>query len=287
MRVGVPPLGTLLDRDPLDEADPPPQGPVSRFFAEQPIEAVFNAKRGGLLPRKILDALDSSDARLGRDDVQRAFGRFAYDIDRAAGVGGRPSIDLARDATLVPATHGPRITLLTFRGPKHGRPVYGFRAKTLFERLALEVHDLYLHRPKLARCVFCNSIFVPRNNELNCRWALWDANSHAALAQCATNEATEHWNATHKGAASMFGSEKDRERERKRIDQRVHRAQQRAGSDFNDPAVQEALAERDAFQDHFAKKRGPKGHSAAPEVELLPDHELGTPESRGESQPRQ
>ena len=166
MRVGVRWLGTLLDRDPVARADPPPQGPVTRYFAERTIEAPFNPKRSGLLPRSILEALASPAARIAQEDVGRAFGRFADDINTAARKGARPSATLATDAALITGTHGPRVAFATFREPKGGRTVYGFRANTLLERLALEVQDLYLHRARLRRCVFCHAVFVPRNNEL-------------------------------------------------------------------------------------------------------------------------
>jgi hypothetical protein len=269
MRVGVSWLGTLLDRDPLGLADPPPKGPVSRFFAERTIEAVFNPKRGGLLPKSILNALAAPAARVAQEDVSRAFGRFAYDIEQTSRTGTRPSMKLARDAALITGTHGPRIAFANYRDPKRGRTVYGFHAKTLFERLALEVQDLYLRRPMLRRCVFCDAVFVPRQNELNCRWALWDAETHRRLAECATEEMVDHWNATHAGT-SRSDSERDRERERKRIDQRVHRALRRAGNNYHDPEVQNALAEREAFKDHFLKRRGPKGRPEAAAVDLVP-----------------
>ena len=131
MRVGVRWLGTLLDRDPVARADPPPQGPVTRYFAERTIEAPFNPKRSGLLPRSILEALASPAARIAQEDVGRAFGRFADDINTAARKGARPSATLAADAALIAGTHGPRVAFATFREPKGGRTVYGFRANTL------------------------------------------------------------------------------------------------------------------------------------------------------------
>lgn len=76
--------------------------------------------------------------------------------------------------------------------------------------LALEVQDLYLHRPRLRRCVFCDAIFVPPKNELNCRWAMWDTATYQALAQCGTDEMVEHWNASHSGASSVFANDSDR-----------------------------------------------------------------------------
>jgi hypothetical protein len=79
----------------------------------------------------------------------------------------------------------------------------------------------------------------------------------------------DHWNATHAGT-SRSDSERDRERERKRIDQRVHRALRRAGNNYHDPEVQNALAEREAFKDHFLKRRGPKGRPEAAAVDLVP-----------------
>jgi hypothetical protein len=270
MRVGVGWLGTLLDRDPLGHANPPPQGPLTRFFAEQPIAAVFNLKRGDLLPKAILHALASPAAQVAREDVEHAFGRFARDINTAADKGARPSANLATDAALVTGTHGPRAAFATFREPKGGRTVYGFRADTLSERLALEVQDLYLHRPRLRRCVFCDAVFVPRNNELNCRWALHDASSHDPLEQCATDEMIEQWNTTHSDASKTSDSERDRDRERKRIDQRVYRALKKTGNDFKHPDVERVLAEREAFKDHNVKKRGPKGRPVTAEIEVLP-----------------
>jgi len=98
-----------------------------------------------------------------------------------------------RAAALVTGTHGPRIQYATYREPKHSRTIYGFRTNTLLERLALEVQDLYMHRPRLRRCVFCDAVFVPGNNELNCRWALWDTTTHQPHAQCASQETIDQW----------------------------------------------------------------------------------------------
>jgi hypothetical protein len=270
MRVGVGWLGTLLDRDPLGRADPPPQGPVSGFFAQRTIEDHFRPDRAGLLPRSVLDALASPAARVAQEDVDRAFGRFASDISAAARTGGRPSKHFANEAMLKTGTHGPRVVLETYRDPKRGRTVYGFRTKTLLERLALEVQDLYLRRPRIRRCVFCDALFVPRSNELNCRWTLWDAKTHKAVQQCATAEMTESWITAHASASGASEIDRDRERERKRIDQRVFRALRRSGNNFEHPDVKNALAEREAFQDHFAKKRGPRGRPEAAAVDLVP-----------------
>ena len=43
----------------------------------------------------------------------------------------------------------------------------------LLERCALELFELYASRPRLRRCVYCRSVFVPRRNERSCRWNLW------------------------------------------------------------------------------------------------------------------
>ena len=270
MRVGVQWLGTLLDRDPLGLADQPPEGPVSRFFGEMTIGTALNPNRRVLLPKGVLEALQAPAARPARDDVVHTFAGYARDVDAAARKGTRPSAKLAKDAALVTGTHGPRVAFARFREPTAGRTVYGFRIKTLFERLALEVQDIYLHRPRLRRCVFCDAVFVPRANELNCRWALWDAATHQPLAQCATEEMVEQWNTTHADALKNSDRERARERERKRIDQRVYRALKKTGNDFKHPDVKRALAEREAFQDHFAEKRGPKGRPVPAAIDDLP-----------------
>jgi hypothetical protein len=169
---------------------------------------------------------------------------------------------------LITAAHGPRVVLQAYRTRQGGRTVYGYRAQTLFERLALEVQDLYLHRPRIRRCAFCDALYVPHGNELNCRWALWDAATHEPLEQCATDEMVERWNSNHAGASGTFAS--DRDRERKRIDQRVYRAHRRSGNNLEAPEMKNALDEREVFQDHFAKKRGPKGQPEAAAVDVVP-----------------
>jgi hypothetical protein len=80
----------------------------------------------------------------------------------------------------------------------------------------------------------------------------------------------EQWNSTHADGSGTSDSERDRERERKRIDQRIYRALKRTGNDYKHPDVTNALAERETFQDHFAKTRGPQGCPVADEIDDLP-----------------
>ncbi len=51
--------------------------------------------------------------------------------------------------------------------------IWGLASRDLVARASLEVFDLYAHRPPLRRCVLCGRVFIPRGNEINCRWHFW------------------------------------------------------------------------------------------------------------------
>lgn len=53
------------------------------------------------------------------------------------------------------------------------RTVWGLATDTILERAAAEIIELYVARPRLRRCIFCNAAFVPTANEANCNWNLW------------------------------------------------------------------------------------------------------------------
>ena len=110
------------------------------------------------------------------------------------------------------------------REPKRGRMVWAYQTTTLIERLALEVWDLYVRRPRLGRCVFCGAVYVRRRNEANCRWALWDAESHMALEECATSEMLAEWIA-----------ENPVDRDRRNASEFVNALTKRSGASCNEP----------------------------------------------------
>jgi hypothetical protein len=50
---------------------------------------------------------------------------------------------------------------------------WGVRCSNLVQRAAVELFDLFQHRPRLGLCHICKRNFVLHGDETNCRWHIW------------------------------------------------------------------------------------------------------------------
>lgn len=66
-----------------------------------------------------------------------------------------------------------------------GRQRWAAEYTTLYQRVALELEDLAVRRPRLQRCPLCQRAFVPiRKHQNVCATSIWDQGSRKLVARC-------------------------------------------------------------------------------------------------------
>jgi hypothetical protein len=115
---------------------------------------------------------------------------------------------------------------------REGKTIWGHRCDTVIERAALEVFELYATRARLRRCIYCNSVYVPRRDERHCQWSIWPSGTKLGdtpLRVCSSARQTAMQQATRRVDPSMAHT-----RERKRlyaIEMRARKAAVERGED--------------------------------------------------------
>jgi hypothetical protein len=118
--------------------------------------------------------------------------------------------------------------------------------ETLYERVALELEDLALQRPKPRICTLCKRVFIPlRPNQSICSGQVWDALSGTLLRHCTPPTATAH---------SAVEAADYRKRRKTRW-AAMRRARARYGDD--DPRTAEAVNEWESWREQNPPLRPP------------------------------
>jgi hypothetical protein len=147
----------------------------------------------------------------------------------------------------------------------------------LRERCALELFELYASRPRLRRCVYCRSVFVPTRDERSCRWNLWRwpaSPGDAPLRLCAESRQEEVTKATRQPDARLVHA-----RARKRLWARYDRARRAAIGRGEDPETNRVvIAARNALRDYVEGAGVRRGRPAVgDESNVLPVPEPDAP----------
>lgn len=109
-------------------------------------------------------------------------------VGKAADAGERPPADdqlveIARDR--LELDYGRGLALERFEHVRRDtpEPLSGFRFRSLQERAAVELYELYTIRPVLQRCELCHRVFAPADSKPYCRFNLWRIPSRDERAQ--------------------------------------------------------------------------------------------------------
>jgi hypothetical protein len=171
------------------------------------------------------------------------------DIEEAADAGRPPSAELADFAADLLARYAPPARPWRLRLGEPANVVWGLRCDTLDGRIALELFELYTHRPTLRRCRYCAAVYVPRVREANCSWWLWDAETLEMVRACTDPD--------------NFDRDEHR-RTRKKLHARLARARKRHGADENHPHVIRARDELNEYMETHERRRGPSPRPLGP-----------------------
>ena len=112
------------------------------------------------------------------------------------------------------------------------------RYESLYERVALELEDVAVRRPKLRICPLCSRVYVPlRRGQRICGNQIWDAQSRKLVRRCTPASETLTYGAAE---AALYA------RQRKTRWAAMNRIRTKYA--YDDPRTQEALAEWEAWR---------------------------------------
>jgi hypothetical protein len=243
--------------------------------------ALFLAERHGIVgPREVnsVYALNEPPAGLPPDEVLEQYatehGRTirAWAVNAFSGVEARLS-GWARAREPIPTgyqaaasrrlklTEMPAqlVSVNTIDGRLHWTRGY----TTLHERVALELEDLAVRRPRPRICALCERPYIPlRPNQRVCATNLWDASSRRTIERCTPTSDTERYD---EAAARLYKTA------RKTQWARMNRVRTAHGA--SDPRTHEAIREWEKWQEAnpSPRPRGrPRGADAMIDATALP-----------------
>jgi hypothetical protein len=176
------------------------------------------------------------------------------------------AIDVAE--RMIEGRRTPHRPVRMLRGQRHVR---GLLFDDLAQRIAVELHDLFWIRPKLARCRFCDRVFVDKAGQARdaCRAYVWNAHTREHIEFCSPR-VDEH-NTRVKDTAKR--------RKAKAHSAAVSRAQKRAEAIVQDLGVEsdEAKAALRDVEGHRARFQAWRRRNP-PERPGRPEKPIPTPE---------
>lgn len=145
---------------------------------------------------------------------------------------------------------------------RDGEPIgIGPTTRRLHHRVLLELLDVFMRRPVLARCDACSRLFVPpRNSARYCRRYVWDAHTFELLRGCVADQAATE-------ILAKIDPDKYRT-EYERLSRAYSRAKTKLGADH--PKTLERERERDAWRTKVKRPRGRPQNPFPPES-TVPD----------------
>jgi hypothetical protein len=121
-------------------------------------------------------------------------------------------------------------------------------ARHLHERVTLELVELCDSRVELRHCRLCGAVFAPVKNEVNCRFGLWDADTHAAIREWCDEDALKRLH--------NEGNRREHTRTRRRLATQARRMRNQYGADH--PLTERATTTHRRYMEEHGRKRGPK-----------------------------
>jgi hypothetical protein len=222
------------------------------------------------IPTEVLERFERDDLPRITQYVQHEIAPLVRDIEAAADANDQPDPSMLPGARRYLGLWAPPLDLIPLR--RASRPeaqLWGLTYTDLIARVAVELFELASLRPRLRRCVFCNSVFAVQDNETNCRWFLRDAETGEMLRPC-NPESFHEWE---KSTAAD-----EHRRTRKRYDQRIRRALLETGGNYHDSAVKRWIDEKQRYMKEHARRPGPTP-KIAPKDDILrgDDDQVGSP----------
>jgi hypothetical protein len=214
---------------------------------------------------------DSTLANRLAEFVANEFAPLVASILDAADASGRLDAPVSRGVRRLIDVYGPK-GLHPVRLSRDGKTTWGHRHDTLIERAAVEIFELHASHARLRRCIYCNSVYVPRRDERYCQWNIWPTLrtlEDPPLRLCSPER--------HKAIRERSTEPADvlvaHTRERKRLSARVDRARAAALQRGEDPdealSVIKAIQARKAFLSQSDVRRGRDGAEPA-EPDIAP-----------------
>jgi hypothetical protein len=225
--------------------------------------------RHGLRPPRLrlhdeptIDRFEREDLPMIAQYVQHEIAPLVRHLERAADENEPPDESMLPNARRYLGLWAPPLDLIPLRRPA-GPDVqlWGLGYTNLLQRIAVELFELAALRPRLRRCVFCNAVFAVQDNEANCRWNLWDAETGELLNPC-NPERFREWE-------ESTAADKHR-KTRKKYDQRIRRALLEADGDYGNTVVQRWIREKESYMSEHRRRPGPKPVVAHRENDVLP-----------------
>jgi hypothetical protein len=202
------------------------------------------------IPPDVIDRFEREDLPRITQYVQHEIAPLARHLGAAADANEAPDPSMLPGARRYLGLWAPPLDLVPLRRPAHPDiQLWGLSYTNLLQRVAVELFELATLRPRLRRCVFCNAVFAVQDNEANCRWNLWDADTGELLKSC-NPERFREWEENAAADAHR--------KTRKKYDQRIRRALLETGGDYRNATVQLRIKEKTAYMEGHRRRPGPK-----------------------------
>lgn len=199
---------------------------------------------------------DVAGANRLREIVNNEFAPLVAPITAAASEARALAIPPSPAVLRLTQVYGPNV-FMPRRLRRDERMTWGHSFASIVEQAAVEVFEIHASQPRLRRCVYCQSAFVPWRDERCCRWNLWGwpaTTGDLALRLCSHER--------HQ-ASERFRLEPDarqtHSRERKRLWAKVARERQAAAKTGAPSSSKRVKDAEQALHDYLANSTVRRG----------------------------